>query len=256
MKKLLVIIVVFIALPTIGRAAYDDVTLTTDADISVGGATFDISGAPAYIESINVRASDFIVTLVPTSTAASVFKVSSPNRYQFNHSVTPSSGYIDSEICNSSESSIKFSPQSGLTINVTVTPQVGTVCTDSGSSGGSPSGGGGPSATPPKPKTIKPPLVVIPPDNNGAPRSLVSLPPFTKSLGLGTKDADVLRLQRFLNTDPATQIASSGLGSPGQETDYFGSLTEKAVQKFQLKHGIVVSASDPGYGLVGPKTRV
>ncbi|MBU1092004.1 peptidoglycan-binding protein, partial [Patescibacteria group bacterium] len=46
----------------------------------------------------------------------------------------------------------------------------------------------------------------------------------------------------------------SGVGSPGNETEYFGSLTEKAVQKFQEKHGIA-KKGDSGYGYVGPKTR-
>jgi peptidoglycan hydrolase-like protein with peptidoglycan-binding domain len=31
-------------------------------------------------------------------------------------------------------------------------------------------------------------------------------------------------------------------------------LTEAAVQKFQLKYGVVASPNDPGYGYVGPKT--
>jgi len=44
----------------------------------------------------------------------------------------------------------------------------------------------------------------------------------------------------------------------GLITGYFGPLTEKAVQRFQLKYKIVNSKtpeSDPGYGYVGPKTR-
>ncbi|MBU6431609.1 peptidoglycan-binding protein, partial [Patescibacteria group bacterium] len=35
---------------------------------------------------------------------------------------------------------------------------------------------------------------------------------------------------------------------------YFGPLTEKAVEKFQDKYGIVKSGEE-GYGIVGPKTR-
>ncbi|MDP7365684.1 MAG: peptidoglycan-binding domain-containing protein [Candidatus Pacebacteria bacterium] len=63
------------------------------------------------------------------------------------------------------------------------------------------------------------------------------------------------RLQQLLNSDPDTAVATSGVGSAGSETDFYGSLTEKAVQKFQLKHGVVSSSSDAGYGYVGPKTR-
>ncbi|MDP2676969.1 MAG: hypothetical protein Q8O83_04795, partial [bacterium] len=39
------------------------------------------------------------------------------------------------------------------------------------------------------------------------------------------------------------------------ETNFFGSLTEKAVQKFQKKYGVALEG-DPGFGFVGPKTRV
>ena len=35
---------------------------------------------------------------------------------------------------------------------------------------------------------------------------------------------------------------------------YYGSLTEKAVQKFQEKYSVVKSGEE-GYGVVGPKTR-
>jgi len=66
--------------------------------------------------------------------------------------------------------------------------------------------------------------------------------------------SDVKRLQELLNTDSDTQIAQSGVGSPGNETDYFGSLTKKAVQRFQKKYS-VASEGDAGYGYVGPATR-
>jgi peptidoglycan hydrolase-like protein with peptidoglycan-binding domain len=77
---------------------------------------------------------------------------------------------------------------------------------------------------------------------------------FTRGLDLRATGADVLRLQRFLNTDADTRVAASGAGSPGNETSYFGPATKGAVQKFQVKYGIA-GAGDPGYGYVGPKTR-
>lgn len=86
-----------------------------------------------------------------------------------------------------------------------------------------------------------------------SPATAVS-PVFTSSLSRGVSNPDAKRLQQLLNSDPDTRIADSGVGSPGNETEYFGSLTEKAVQKFQKKYG-VAAEGDPGYGFVGPKTR-
>ena len=77
---------------------------------------------------------------------------------------------------------------------------------------------------------------------------------FAKALKTGSTNTDVKKLQLILNSDSDTQIASSGVGSPGQETNYYGSLTRKAVEKFQVKYGIAKSG-DEGYGTVGPKTR-
>jgi peptidoglycan hydrolase-like protein with peptidoglycan-binding domain len=37
-------------------------------------------------------------------------------------------------------------------------------------------------------------------------------------------------------------------------TGYYGALTRKAVQAFQVKYG-VAKPGDAGYGIVGPKTR-
>jgi len=78
----------------------------------------------------------------------------------------------------------------------------------------------------------------------------------TRSLALGSTGADIKLLQQYLNTNGFI-IAQSGPGSPGNESTYFGSLTVKAVQRFQAQNGIVTSGSSEttGYGAVGPKTR-
>jgi D-alanyl-D-alanine endopeptidase (penicillin-binding protein 7) len=76
------------------------------------------------------------------------------------------------------------------------------------------------------------------------PRMSLSLPP----MGAGSVGSAVRTLQELLAKEadvyPERLI-----------TGYFGPLTKQAVQRFQLKHGIVSSTGDPGYGYVGPKTR-
>lgn len=80
---------------------------------------------------------------------------------------------------------------------------------------------------------------------------------FTKTLKKGIGSVDIKRLQQLPNFSSDTAVASSGVGFVGNETNYFGSLTEKAVQKFQAKYGIVSSGypNTTGFGHVGPKTR-
>ncbi len=84
---------------------------------------------------------------------------------------------------------------------------------------------------------------------------LVGLPPIRIVQSSGRRSTDVLIVQKILNLDPATQVSKTGAGSPGRETDFFGSATRAAVGKFQLKYKIVKSNRDAGYGVVGPKTK-
>jgi peptidoglycan hydrolase-like protein with peptidoglycan-binding domain len=81
---------------------------------------------------------------------------------------------------------------------------------------------------------------------------------FTRDLRIGQTSPDIKQLQILLNTDPATRIANSGVGSPGQETAYFGALTKAAVVRFQNKYRqeiLVPNGLSVGTGLVGPSTR-
>ncbi len=72
---------------------------------------------------------------------------------------------------------------------------------------------------------------------------------FIRDLEVGMMGSDVLCLQKFLNGAGFT-ISSSGVGSPGSETDLFGSLTEEAVIRWQASQGIM-----PASGYFGPKSR-
>ena len=83
-------------------------------------------------------------------------------------------------------------------------------------------------------------------------------PTFTTNLSFGSRGTQVTTLQQVLNRDPDTRIASSGPGSPGNETDYFGPLTKTAVVRFQEKYvsDILTPAGlTQGNGYVGPSTR-
>ena len=80
---------------------------------------------------------------------------------------------------------------------------------------------------------------------------------FKRDLYLGVSGDDVKQLQGYLNTH-GYAVAESGLdstGSPragsfGNETNYFGRLTQEALTKFQTAVGI-----SPSAGYFGPKTR-
>ena len=73
---------------------------------------------------------------------------------------------------------------------------------------------------------------------------------FSRNLTVGSKGDDVKCLQALLNQSADTQVASTGVGSTGNETTYFGALTKAAVAKYQAKNGI-----SPVAGFFGPITR-
>lgn len=76
-----------------------------------------------------------------------------------------------------------------------------------------------------------------------------SCPNIGRSLKLGTSGDDVTRLQQFLARDTSVY-------PEGSVTGYYGSLTQAAVQRWQVKYNIVSSGTPEttGYGMVGPRT--
>ncbi len=78
----------------------------------------------------------------------------------------------------------------------------------------------------------------------------------TSYLFLGTTGQQVKTLQNILNAKGYT-IATSGNGSVGNESTYFGPSTQVALQKFQCATLSVCSGSPltTGYGATGPRTR-
>lgn len=81
--------------------------------------------------------------------------------------------------------------------------------------------------------------------------SLVCPHTWSTNLNVGSTGTDVQKLQKFLNSSADTQVALSGVGSPGQETAYYGPATGAAVAKFQTKYRNEILTPN---GLVNPTT--
>ncbi len=260
MKNLLIILASVLLLPSIAFAAFDDVTLTTDVVITIDGINLDISGSSAEVKSITVNAANFTFVLL---NGGSLQVTSSDRRRLITDA--DSGKYVELITCDSSDSILKHSStlaRSGsapVTITITVSSDTCSSSSSSSSSGGGGGivsagfgGGGGGSTT-------TPPVTTTQAQSTPQPSvTAVSISPvFNKVLLRGTSSSNVKRLQQLLNSDPDTQVAKNGVGSSGNETNYFGSLTERALQKFQAKYGIVSSGTPEttGYGRLGPKTR-
>ncbi len=115
-------------------AAFNDVTLTTDAVLSVNGITINVLGSSAAIQSITVNSTDFSFTLAQGST----IQISAPNK----NKLTPSSTAGDNgSTCSSSYSTLNYSWTQSSPGTITVTPSTTDFC--GSSSGGSGGSGGG-----------------------------------------------------------------------------------------------------------------
>lgn len=85
----------------------------------------------------------------------------------------------------------------------------------------------------------------VPPSRGG----VAVFPPPARDLTIGMRHEDVRILQKILNARGFT-ISSAGVGSPGNETTYFGPATRSALIRFQLEKKI-----KPAVGYFGPLTR-
>lgn len=251
MKILLTFLFVLLAVPLVSFAAFNDVTLTTDAVINVASTNLNISGSSAVVESIVVGASSFDVVLQ----SGSSISITSSDRKTF--TVSPSSGnFTSSGTCDSSSSNLTITSTGSITL--TITPSV--ACSSSSTGGGSGGGGGViqnalPNQPVPRKQIIYPDGRIVYLDEQtvektqSSPQSF-SFAPFKATLKRGMRNNDTKRLQELLAFDPSVY-------PEGLITGYFGPLTEKAIQRFQSKNNIVSSGNPQttGYGLAGPKTR-
>ena len=86
--------------------------------------------------------------------------------------------------------------------------------------------------------------------SGGTGSSVMNCSSFLSDLSQGTSNAEVMRLQQFLNMDPDTRVAAAGsVGSAGMETEFYGPATAAAVSKFQVKYRADILSP---LGLVNP----
>lgn len=80
--------------------------------------------------------------------------------------------------------------------------------------------------------------------------SAANCPNLARNLSFGSRGSDVVQLQQFL--------IAQNLLAVGNDTGYYGRLTQTAVQQFQCRAMNLCSGSPSanGYGVAGPRTRV
>ncbi len=220
--------------------AANDVTLTTDTIISVGGYTLNISGSSAVIDSIVVDASNFSVTL----SSGSSITVSSPTRNQLSSDV---SSDVSASTCDNSASSITLSYSGAGTVTNIITPSA-TICVTAATTVTA-SGGG---AFPPG-YIYSPPVVLLAPTSSQIIATTTLTPPapvvlvnpgfvFKNLLFVGSSRDGVRQLQAMLK--------KLGYFTYPKITGYFGPITKQAVIKLQKAYNL-----KPYPGWVGPATR-
>lgn len=241
-------------LPLVALAAYSDVRLTTVPTITVGGISLVLVGN-ADMDSITVDSS----TLTIVMTEGSYLSVTSADRRTISASNVGSIKVTSS--CTDSLSSYTYeSPNGAPSSTITLTIESGT-CSSTGGSG-SPGGSGGSSGGSSSSYIYVPPVTQTAALVKAAPKATVTAPAavsaisinITRAFAKGATSPQIKTLQQLLNSDPETRIVATGAGSPGQETNFFGPATLKAIQKFQVKYGIAKPGVE-GYGVLGPKTR-
>src|SRR3989344_34187 len=209
MKKILALLTTGALLaPAVAFAAYNDVSVTSSATLSVNSIEINISGTEAVLESIVVGADSFTANFAP----GSVLTVNAPGRNIM--TVSPSAGVGYDITCTDSSSSILVSPRTDSASAITITPSA-SLCTtavsssnSSGSTGNGPVAGGGGGGTAP--------VAVVPttPSSNAAAAASAGTP----ASGLST--IQINAILAFLASFRADQdtIDNARLALSGQAT--------------------------------------
>lgn len=280
MRKIVSILSALSLLAPVAVFATSDVTLSPSTVISVGGINVNVASGNAVLTTLTVDASSFSFTLA----ANEYIDISQSNGYKLSH--TAGASFVVSSSCSSSLSEIVFKSITGP-VTITVTPSTAACTGGSSSTGGNgppvSSGGGGgggggyvpytsPAATTTATTSAQTTsssqvataasssdnsslIAALQAQLNALLAQIASLTgqsvgtSFTRDLEVGVTGDDVQALQQYLNNHGYT-LASTGPGSPGNETTMFGGLTRAAVKKLQEAAGIT-----PVAGYFGPKTR-
>ena len=239
--------------PTLALAAADDVTLTTDAVISVNGVTLNVSGSGGSVESIIVNSTNFSVALRSGST----FEATASGREQL---AVDNTDDATGSVCNDSTSKIGYVATKFMT--AVVTPST-TLCTTAAATPTSGGGGGSyssatsatpatptvtttPAVTPAVPAT---PAVPVTPAKSASGLSATQIQSILNVLASFNADASVIAkvkasLEGTVTTGSVTSTAVSvfksnlTVGSLGSEV--------KALQEYLNAKGYTVATTGPG----------
>ncbi len=247
------IAVALLLAPTLALAASNDVTLTTDAVISVNGVTLNVSGSSAAIESMIINSTNFSVTLLSGST----FEATASGREQL---AVDNTDDATGSVCNDSTSKIGYAATKTMTVIVTPSATLCASAPATPTSGGGGGGGGG-SSTPATPAT---PAATITPATPATPAVPATPATSAKSAsGLtATQIQSILDVLASFDADAATvalvKASLEGTATTGSVTSTavvvfksnltVGSLGSevKALQEFLNAHGYTVASSGPG----------